>query len=416
MKKTIAIVVCVLLAVALFTACSSPAPAESSSAAPEESASTEASSEAPAESTEAPSAEASEEVEVAGDGLKIGFYADNADTYYQIIRDAFIGAKDMDEATANWDVEYKSGQGTADEQLKAVEDFITADKDVIVVIQNNPNTTSECITKCVEAEIPYFGVVHGFADVANASDAAGSSAYDFVQAGLYAGEDAMDRGVSKVVMIEGVLGQGTAGAQSIGFLQAYEDGGKSLGGTTAEELATKKSEVSLDGTQEIEIVQWASGGWMAEPAQKIMQDAITQLGPDGFDGVYVQNDPMAEGVFAAMEAAGLDPADYWIGASNGREISWGWAQEGKITMDVNQPASLEGTTIYQMIKAYAAGEEYRQFISPYLTPYNKDNIADVIDTLVPVTDVDAFLEGYANDAFVTDINDPKFVDQAGFGA
>jgi len=35
-------------------------------------------------------------------------------------------------------------------------------------------------------------------------------------------------------------------------------------------------------------VFWGSGGWFADPAKKVMQDAITSLGPDGFDGAYVK--------------------------------------------------------------------------------------------------------------------------------
>ena len=41
-------------------------------------------------------------------------------------------------------------------------------------------------------------------------------------------------------MIEGQLGQGSASAQTEGFLRAYEDAGKSLGGVTAQELAANK--------------------------------------------------------------------------------------------------------------------------------------------------------------------------------
>ncbi len=39
-----------------------------------------------------------------------------------------------------------------------------------------------------------------------------------------------------------------------------------------------------------------------------MEQAITGLGKDGFDAVYVANDGMAGGVIAAIKAAGIDPA------------------------------------------------------------------------------------------------------------
>jgi len=362
-----------------------------------------------AETTAAETTAAEEPAEV--QTLNIGFYADGADSYYQVMVDTMKACADLD-PECDWKVDYKVGQNTAAEQLQAVEDFITSGYDAICVIQNSADTTSECISKCKEAGIPYFGAAHYFGTASNAKDAAGSCCFDFIQAGLYAGEDALARGVKKVIMIEGQLGQGSAGAQTLGFLKSYEDAGKSLGGYTYEEVGTKKSELKLDGKQDIEVVFWASGGWFSDPAQKAMTDAITSLGKDGFDGAYVQNDPMMEGVLMAMEDAGLKSSDYWLGASNGREISWQWVKDKVITMDVNQTAALEGDTLYQQVKAYFKGEQYRKYIHPYLTPYNIDNINDV--ALVPFSDVDAYMAGRAEGKYVTDINDPKFKDQAGY--
>jgi ABC-type sugar transport system substrate-binding protein len=123
---------------------------------------------------------------------------------------------------------------------------------------------------------------------------------------------------------------------------------------------------------------------------------------------------MMEGVLAAIQDAGLNPSDYYLSAGNGREISWQWVQDGTIQCDVNQSAALEGDAIYQQIKAYFNGEDYRKYIQPYLTMYNTDNIEEVYSSLVPFSDVDAYMAGRAAGDFVTDINDPKFTDMAGF--
>ena len=342
--------------------------------------------------------------------LDIGFYADAADTYYQVMVDTFQACADAD-PECDWTVNFKVGQSTAAEQLQAVEDFITTKYDAVVIIQNNPDTTSECIAKAKDAGIPYFGAAHSFVQVPNSKDAAGSCCFNFITAGKYSGEEAVARGAKKIIMIEGVLGQGSASAQTLGFLQAYEEAGISLG-TTAKDLAENKTEAKLDGTQEVEVVGWASGGWFSDPAYKATTDYITSLGTDGFDGVYAQNDPMMEGVLMAIEDAGLTSSDYWLFACNGREISWQWVKDKVITQDVNQAASLEGDTLYQQIKAYFKGEEYRKYVHPYLTPYNIDNINDV--SLVPFSDVDAYMAGKKAGDFVTDINDPKWTDQAGY--
>jgi D-xylose transport system substrate-binding protein len=47
--------------------------------------------------------------------------------------------------------------------------------------------------------------------------------------------------------------------------------------------------------------------WSPDEAQREMEQAATQLGPDGFVGVYAANDGTAGGAIAAMKAAGVDP-------------------------------------------------------------------------------------------------------------
>jgi ABC-type sugar transport system substrate-binding protein len=350
---------------------------------------------------------------------RIGFYADAADSYYSLMNDALVALANQDPET-EWEVTYKPGQSTAEEQIKAVEDFITDKVDAIIVIQNGADTTSECIKKAKEAGIPYFGAAHYFGDVENAGDSAGSTNYDFRQCGVEAGKDALARGVTKLIMIEGVLGQGSAGDQSLGFLQAYEEAGKSLGDKegggkwTAEEIAAEKPDVSkIKGKPDITVVSWKAGEWMTDKAKIAMTDAITALGKDGWDGAYVQNNPMVEGAISSMDEAGLTTKDYWLGSSNGREISWGWAKDGLVSMDVNQPPTMEGALLYQMIKAYFNGEEYRKHLHPYITPYTKDNIGELEPTLVPITDVDNFISKVNDNSIVWKIDDPKFTDVEG---
>ncbi|MDR1798096.1 MAG: substrate-binding domain-containing protein [Clostridiales Family XIII bacterium] len=375
-------------------------------------------SEAAPADTGSGSAAAADDTSAAPEKKVIGIYADAPGSYYDLEVEAFTKLAEQD-PDVDWEVIYKVGGGSADEQLKAVEDFIAAGYDAMGIIQNNPTTTNECILKAVEANVPYFGLNHYFGDQPNAYLAAGSESFDFAACGLAAGEDAVAAGVKKVIMIEGVLGQGTASDQSYGFLKAYEDAGLSLGtkddGTpwTAMDIAIEKPG-SVGGTPDIEAVFWGAGEWQADNAQKKMQDAISTLGEDGWDGCYVQNDPMCEGVMAAMDSAGLDPANYWIGACNGREESWQWVKDGKINMDVNQSPCLDGLVAYQQMKAYFAGEDYKQFVYCYITPYNADTIADLEPSLIPCSVVDDFIDKYNAGTIVTDIADPKFVEMPGY--
>ncbi|MGH2960281.1 MAG: sugar ABC transporter substrate-binding protein [Solirubrobacterales bacterium] len=49
--------------------------------------------------------------------------------------------------------------------------------------------------------------------------------------------------------------------------------------------------------------------WSPDKAQSEMEQAITALGKDGFQGVYAANDGTAGGAIAAMKSAGVDSAD-----------------------------------------------------------------------------------------------------------
>jgi ABC-type sugar transport system substrate-binding protein len=114
-----------------------------------------------------------------------------------------------------------------------------------------------------------------------------------------------------------------------------------------------------------------------------------------------------------MSDAGLTTDRYWIGSNNGLEQSWQWAKDGKISMDVDQPPMMEGALLYQMLKAYFSGQEYRKHLCPYLIPYTKANISEVEPALVPVSDINRFIEKINGNAIVWDINDKNFIDLPG---
>ena len=320
----------------------------------------------------------------------IGYYMDASDDYYKAGFQVFKTLAGRE----GWKVLDVVGQGTAPEQLAAVENFITQKVDALVVVQNSPKITSECLKRASAAGIPQFHLTH---NPPNEPGLAGFAGYDWVHEGVVAGESAMKWGVKKLVMIEGKLGQGTASGQTEGYLKAYKDAGKDIGNLL--------SSVGVKGAggKDLKVVFWASGGWFADPAKKAMQDAITTLGPDGFDGAYVHNDEMMTGAIQAMEEAGLNPAKYWLGSSNGKEKSWRWVQDGKVTMDINQCPTLEADIAYQQIKACFAKKPYKKAVFVSTIPYYSKNVN--FDKLVPWIHDDYMRKRDAN-AFVYDINSP----------
>jgi D-xylose transport system substrate-binding protein len=80
--------------------------------------------------------------------------------------------------------------------------------------------------------------------------------------------------------------------------------------------------------------------WLAENAQREMDQAITALGKDGFVAVYAANDGTAGGAIAALKGAGIDPAT---------------------KPSTGQDAELAG------IQRIIAGEQYMTVYKPYKT-------------------------------------------------
>jgi ABC-type sugar transport system substrate-binding protein len=330
----------------------------------------------------------------------IGYYKDAADDYYKAGYEVFEELAKRE----GWRVHDVVGQGTAPEQIAAVENFITSRVDAIVVVQNSPDTSAECIRRANAANIPIFFVTHNPPVMPGI---AGFSGYDWVQTGVYAGESFLKHMDVKrpgqphrIINIEGKLGQGSAAGQTEGFIKAYTNARRDTGDAAS----------FGRGGRDLQVVFWGSGGWFADPAKRAMQDAITSLGPNGWDGAYVQNDEMLDGAIQAIREAGLNPGNYWLGSSNGKEKAWVWVRDGVVTMNVNQAPTLEADLVFQMVKAHFEGKPYKRFVFSSLIPFERDNMNT--SSFVPWIKNDYFRARDAGN-FVYDLNDARFRVQPG---
>jgi len=323
----------------------------------------------------------------AGKAKVIGYYMDNADDYYKAGFQVFKALAEKE----GWQVLDITGQGTAPEQVTAVENFITQKVDALVVIEHSQETTSETLKLAKAAGIPEFNLTHL---PPNEPGLAGFAGFDWETDGMLAGASAMKHGVKRAVIIEGVLGQGTAGAFTKGFIEAYKNAGKDVG-NLLDAVGVKGA-----GGKDLKVVFWGSGGWFADPAKKAMQDAITSLGPDGFDGAYIENDEMLTGALQAMQEAGMDTSKYWLGSSNGKEKSWKWVATGQTTMDVNQCPTLEADIGFQQVRAYFAGKPYKKAVYVLMVPFEKSNLK--MDNMIPWL-FDDYMAKRAKNAFNHDL-------------
>jgi len=364
MKKILSLIMCLAFVVVMLAACGQQAAPAAETKATEAAKPAETTKEAPKEETK-PAAPAAKKA--------IGYFKAAADDYYKAGWDVFKALADKE----GWDTQEVLADGSDAKMLSAVEDFITQKKDAIVCVQTTAAAGGECAKKAKEAGVPFFSLTHQ-PQVTKGFEPTGASCYDWVTDGTYAGKSAIEHNVKNVIIIEGVQGQGTAAAQTVGFLQAYKDAGK-----------------------QVKVVFTGYGQWFAQGGQKAMDEAIAAVGAKGFDGLYVHNDEMLDGVLNSMKNAGLDPSKYWIGASNGKEKSWKWVKDGLVTMDVNQTPTLEADLVFQMIKAQFEGKPYKHYVYSILKPFTKDNM----DGLVPYVK-DDYLAGRDAKKFIFDINDP----------
>jgi D-xylose transport system substrate-binding protein len=100
--------------------------------------------------------------------------------------------------------------------------------------------------------------------------------------------------------------------------------------------------------------------WSATNAQNEMQQAITALGKNGFEGVYGANDEMAAGSIAAMKSAGINPEER---PSTGQDATVAGVQRiiaGQQYMTVYKATDLETKVAAEIAVALAQGKEFPQ--------------------------------------------------------
>jgi D-xylose transport system substrate-binding protein len=97
--------------------------------------------------------------------------------------------------------------------------------------------------------------------------------------------------------------------------------------------------------------------WSPDRAQQEMEQAITALGKDGFDAVYVANDGMASGAIAALKSAGIDPASRFVTGQDAELAGVQRILAGDQLMTVYQPIIQIAETAAELAVPIAQGEE-----------------------------------------------------------
>jgi D-xylose transport system substrate-binding protein len=140
--------------------------------------------------------------------------------------------------------------------------------------------------------------------------------------------------------------------------------------------------------------------WSATNAQNEMQQAITALGNNGFEGVYGANDEMAAGSIAAMKSAGISPEEK---PSTGQDATVPGVQRiiaGQQYMTVYKATDKETKVAAEIAVALAEGNEVPQSLITEEVDNGKTKVPSVLLEPVAVTK-DNVKETVIKDGFIT---------------
>ena len=139
-------------------------------------------------------------------------------------------------------------------------------------------------------------------------------------------------------------------------------------------------------------------GWGPDDARKLFADVIDEIGPDGFDAVYVANDGMAGGIIAALEEAGIDPTTVPITGQDAELAAIQRLLDGTQSMTVYKALADEAAKAAELAVILARGEapdpgfvvnkvnnDFKDVDGVLLTP-----VAVTIDTIAETVVADGF--------------------------
>jgi D-xylose transport system substrate-binding protein len=261
---------------------------------------------------------ASPEAEKGGD--KVAFLLPESKTARYEVADRPYFEKKLTELCPKCEIIYSNAQGDASKQQQQVEAAITKGVKVLVIDPVDVKAAASGVSQAKAAGIPV---------VSYARLVQGAPVDYFVSVDSYRG------------------GQQQAEA----MLKALKAAGKDkprivmINGSPTDSNAEpfKRGAHSVFDPAGVKVVrEYDTPNWDPTEAQRQMEQAITSLGADGFDAVYVTNDGMASGVIAALKGANIDPGSRYV-----------TGQDAEVAALQRIVAGEQFITLYQPIKEIA---------------------------------------------------------------
>ena len=299
-----------------------------------------------------------------GGGGKIALLLPESKTARYESHDHPVFEEKLTELCPDCELIYSNADQDAAKQQQQAEAALTEGAKVMVLDPVDAASAAAIVTRANQAKVPVISYDRLLTD----SDIDYYVSFDSETVGKQQGESlskklAEDGGSPTITMINGAPTDNNA--------KLFKKGAKSV--FTAENVKIGK--------------EYDTPDWSPDKAQQEMEQAITALGDDGFQGVYAANDGTAGGAIAAMKSAGINPADR---PTTGQDAELAAIQRilaGEQFMTVYKPIIPLSDAAAKIAVALARGEEVPSGLVNAETDNGKEQVPTVqLDTVVVTKD------------------------------
>jgi ribose transport system substrate-binding protein len=247
-------------------------------------------------------------------------------------------------AKGNINVIFKDAQDDSLRQRSHVEEFISADVDLIMIMPNEAVPLAAPVEKAMDAGIPVIVMGSRVATDKYTTFVCG----DNYRIGKAVGEWVVDRldGTGRVVELKGLMTSTPGQERHKGFRDAIAGTG-------------------------IEVIFEADMKWLGPNARKEMESALARF--DDIDLVYAHNDPAAFSAYIAADGAGRSEEMIFVGIDSMPQEGVAYVQQGLIDATFEYPnGAYEAIALAEKI---LRGEQVPKDVLIPSRLYTKENAA-----------------------------------------
>jgi D-xylose transport system substrate-binding protein len=297
-----------------------------------------------------------------GEGKTIALLLPESKTARYEAHDRPAFEEKVKEICADCEVLYSNASQDAAKQQAQAEAAITKGADVLVLDAVDAEAATATVERAKQADIPVLAYDRLISD----ADIDYYVSFDNVRQGRIAAQTLLDgmgddaKGGS-IVMINGSPTDPSAGDYKKGAHQVFDKSGIKI----AKEYDTPD--------------------WSPDKAQQQMEQAITALGKDGFQGVYSANDGMAGGAIAALKGAGIDPSSVPVSGGDAEVAALQRILAGEQYMTIYLTIREQAAVSAEIAVAAAQGKEPPSGLLNAEVDNGSKKVPSVLLTPVPVT-------------------------------